>query len=55
MSTSQMLQHNDLIANVMENSVIFQAVVGQLIENSSTYQNKTGYAQEKWVKKKKKK
>lgn len=30
-------------------------LIEQLIENSATFQSKTGYAQEKWVKKKKKK
>lgn len=32
-----------------------QEIIQQLIDNSSTFNNKTGYAQDKYIKKKKKK
>ena len=34
---------------------LFQNIVEQLIENSATFSEKTGFAQEKYIKKKKKK
>ncbi len=34
---------------------LFQEIVDQLIEHSTTFKDKTGFAQEKYVKKKKKK
>ena len=35
--------------------IFFQKIIGHLIENSTTFKEKTEYAQEKWIKKKKKK
>lgn len=40
-----------------DNGCVFgpQEIIKQLIENSSTFTNKTGYAQDKYIKKKKQK
>ncbi|XP_052270875.1 tRNA (adenine(58)-N(1))-methyltransferase non-catalytic subunit TRM6-like isoform X2 [Dreissena polymorpha] len=45
----------DEIEQMKKEGVSGDHLIEQLIENSATFQNKTGYAQEKWVKKKKKK
>ncbi|WAR18639.1 TRM6-like protein [Mya arenaria] len=42
------------IEQMKKEGVSGDKLIGHLIENSATFQSKTGYAQEKWVKKKKK-
>ncbi|XP_062267428.1 tRNA (adenine(58)-N(1))-methyltransferase non-catalytic subunit TRM6 [Platichthys flesus] len=52
--TSQKLTRDD-IETLKEQGLKGQEIVQQLIENSSTFRDKTEYAQEKYIKKKKKK
>ncbi|XP_028295446.1 tRNA (adenine(58)-N(1))-methyltransferase non-catalytic subunit TRM6 [Gouania willdenowi] len=51
---SQKLTQDD-IETLKEQGLKGQEIVQQLIENSSTFRDKTGYAQDKYIKKKKKK
>ncbi|XP_017264756.1 tRNA (adenine(58)-N(1))-methyltransferase non-catalytic subunit TRM6 [Kryptolebias marmoratus] len=51
---SQKLTRDD-IETLKEQGLKGQEIIQQLIENSSTFSNKTGYAQDKYIKKKKKK
>ncbi|XP_041832217.1 tRNA (adenine(58)-N(1))-methyltransferase non-catalytic subunit TRM6 isoform X2 [Melanotaenia boesemani] len=51
---SQKLTRDD-IETLKEQGLKGQEIIQQLIENSSTFNNKTGYAQDKYIKKKKKK
>ncbi|KAF6719806.1 tRNA (adenine(58)-N(1))-methyltransferase non-catalytic subunit TRM6 [Oryzias melastigma] len=51
---SQKLTKDD-IEKLKDQGLRGQEIVQQLIENSSTFSNKTGYAQDKYIKKKKKK
>ncbi|XP_013865341.1 tRNA (adenine(58)-N(1))-methyltransferase non-catalytic subunit TRM6 [Austrofundulus limnaeus] len=51
---SQKLTRDD-IETLKEQGLKGQEIIQQLIDNSSTFSNKTGYAQDKYIKKKKKK
>uniref|UniRef100_A0A672HM57 tRNA (adenine(58)-N(1))-methyltransferase non-catalytic subunit TRM6 n=1 Tax=Salarias fasciatus TaxID=181472 RepID=A0A672HM57_SALFA len=51
---SQKLTRDD-IETLKEQGLKGQEIIQQLIENSSTFRDKTGYAQDKYIKKKKKK
>lgn len=51
---SQKLTRDDIEA-LKEQGLDGQEIIQQLIENSSTFRDKTGYAQDKYIKKKKKK
>ncbi|PWA27798.1 hypothetical protein CCH79_00000172 [Gambusia affinis] len=51
---SQKLTRDD-IETMKEQGLKNEEIIQQLIDNSSTFNNKTGYAQDKYIKKKKKK